>query len=326
MKAIDIILEKKLVNKVEIAEAKKESKKTGLSLEESLVRLGFITEEDIARAIADKLNVPFMDLKRYVIDPNVIKLIPEKVAKRFKLMPLFKVGDSITVAMKNPQDILAIDEVRMKSGLSVVEPVLALDKDIDDAIEKSYGVGGTVAEMIQGMPKPEGDEEGNLGVETLTRIAEEAPVVKLVNLLISQAVKEGASDIHIEPGENELRVRYRIDGVLHEAVMPPKHLQNAVISRIKILAQLDIAEKRRAQDGRIITKIEDKNIDLRVSTFPTVHGENIVLRILDKSSAIKKLTDIGMSPDWLKTYADLIKRPHGIIDLPPLVVPTTLRD
>lgn len=313
MKTIDILLKKGTVTQEQVEEARKEAQKTGLSVDKALVRLGFISEEDIAKTIASEVGVPYIDLKGYIIDPEVINLLPEETAKKFKVVPLFKIGNSLTVAMANPQNIIAIDEIRKRSGFSTVEPVLSLEEDIEKAIEQYYGVTGSVEEIIKGIPKPKGVHIEELGAERLAKIAEEAPVVKLVDLFILNAVKQRASDIHIEPEEYILRVRYRIDGVLREVATSEKHLQSAIVSRIKILSRMDIAEKRKPQDGRFAIKIQNKEIDLRVSTFPTVHGENVVLRILDKSSAILTLSELGMSPGDLKKYSELVKKPHGII-------------
>lgn len=310
---IDILLKKGIIAQDQIEEARKEIQKTGLSIDKALIRLGYVSEDDIAKTIASEMGVPYMDIKGYIVDPDVIKLIPEATAKKFKIIPLFKVGNSLSLSMANPQDIVAIDEARKKSGFNVIEPVLSIEKDIEAAIEQYYVVSGTMEDVVKGIPKPKGPQMEEFGTETLAKMAEEAPVVRLVNLVIADAVKNRASDIHIEPEEDKVRVRYRVDGVLHEIVTPPKHLQNALISRIKILSKMDIAEKRKPQDGRIMMRMEEKEIDMRVSTFPTVHGENIVMRILDKENAIMKLNDLGMKPEDLKKFNELIRRPHGII-------------
>lgn len=313
MKTIDILLKRGVIAQEQVKEARREAQKTGLALDKALVRLGVITEEDIAKTMADETGVPYMDLSGYIIDPEVIKLVPEATAKKFKVVPLFKIGSSLTIAMVKPQDIVAIDEVRKRSRFTTVEPVLSMGKDIERAIEQYYGVTGTVEELIKSIAKPRGVGGKEVSAEQLAEWAEEIPVIKLVNLLVMQAVKERASDIHIEPEEELLRIRYRVDGVLHEVTELPAHLQSAVASRIKVLSNMDIAEKRKPQDGRFMMKMQDKEIDLRVSTFPTIHGENVVLRILDKSSAIMRLAELGMAPGDLKKYDELIKRPHGII-------------
>ncbi|MBI5144391.1 MAG: type II secretion system ATPase GspE [Candidatus Omnitrophica bacterium] len=312
---IDILLAKGLISQEQIARAKDDMKKTGLSLEKTLEKLGYITEEDIVNTIAESMRVLYVDLKDYLIDTEVIKLMPEDLARKYKAIPLFKIGDTLTLAMANPRDIMALDEIRIRSRIQVIEPVLSTEKAIYDAIGQYYGVTGTLDDVIKSLGKvslPLIETEAQ-GLKTLAKAAEEAPVVKLVNLILMQAVKEKASDIHIEPEEDILRVRFRVDGILHEVSNPPKNLQSVIASRIKILANIDIAETRKPQDGRIRLKMENRALDLRVSTFPTIHGENIVLRVLDKSSVILGLADLGFSEKDLKDFDRLIRSPYGII-------------
>ncbi len=312
---IDILLAKGLLSADQIERAKEEMKKTGLSIEKTLAKLGYITEEDIVHTIAESMRVPYIDLKDYLIDTEVIKNVPEELARKHKLIPLFKIGDTLTIAMANPRDVMALDEIRLKSKIPVVEPVLSTEKDIHGAIDQYYGVTGNLDEVIKTLDKMRlpiitTDTQSS---RILSKVAEEAPVVKMINLIILQAVKDKASDIHIEPEENIVRVRFRIDGILHEVLTPSKNLQSVIASRIKILAKMDIAETRKPQDGRIGLKMENKALDLRVSTFPTIHGENIVLRILDKSSVILGLADLGFSEKDLKDFDKLIRSPYGII-------------
>lgn len=311
---VDLLLKQGLITQEQIKKATDEKRKTGLSLEKSLTKLGFVTDEDIADAIARETGIPYMDLTDYLIDPAVLKYVPESIAKRYKIVPLFKIGDTLTCAMLNPRDIVAIDEVRLKSKVPNIEPVLATEAGIQKVIDSYYGVMGSMDDVIKKIDKEKLIGIGENAKESeLVEIAEDAPVVKLVNLLITQAVKDRASDIHIEPEERLLRVRYRIDGVLQEIKTPPKHLQSAIVSRIKILSKMDIAERRKPQDGKISLRMEGKDLDLRVSTFPTVHGENVVLRILDKTNVILGLKELGFSKDVLSLYDDLIKKPYGII-------------
>ncbi|HOX55085.1 MAG: type II secretion system ATPase GspE [Candidatus Omnitrophica bacterium] len=307
---IDLLIKKGIITQDQLIKARTEAEKTGIPVERALEKLGFISEVDIAQVIADSMGVPFMDLTDYLIDSEVVKLIPEAVARKYKAMPLFKVGDSLTVAMENPQDIEAIDEIRLKSKMDSIEPVLSTEDMIQKAIDQYYGALGDTDELIKGLTKDKLEAKNAKG---LAEVAEEAPVIKLVNMFIMQAVKDRASDIHVEPEEDKVRIRYRIDGILHEIKDLPKHLQSALASRIKVMAQIDIAETRNPQDGRIQLKMENKNIDLRVSTFPTVHGENIVLRILDKSSVILGLAELGFSDNDLKDFDKVIRHPNGII-------------
>ncbi|MBM3248610.1 MAG: type II secretion system protein GspE [Candidatus Omnitrophica bacterium] len=307
---IDLLIKKGIVTPEQLNKAKGEAEKTGIPVERALEKLGFISEVDIAQVLADSMGVPFMDLTDYLIDAEVVKLIPEVVARKYKAMPLFKVGDSLTVAMENPQDIEAIDEIRAKSKMDSIEPVLSTEDMIQKAIDQYYGAFGDTDELIKGLTKDKLEVKRGKG---LAEVAEEAPVIKLVNMFIMQAVKDRASDIHVEPEEDKVRIRYRIDGILHEIKDLPKHLQSALASRIKVMAQMDIAETRNPQDGRIQLKMENKNIDMRVSSFPTVHGENIVLRILDKSSVILGLAELGFLEKELKDFDKVIRHPHGII-------------
>lgn len=261
---IELLLNKNLINQDAVDKAKGESERKKISIEKALEKLGFIAEKDIARARAEALNVPYMDLTGYSIDPEVLKLIPEDTARKCKLIPLFKIGDTLTIAMADPLDISAIDKIYSETG-KVVEVVISGEADIMNAIGQSYKVAEAIAKTVVDMGaglEIEPKEAGGKGLEAV----EEVPVVKAVNLIIMQAVKDKASDIHIEPNQNILRVRYRIDGVLHEVLQLPTRLQQVIVSRIKILAGMNIAEKRIAQDGHIEFTHEGEKIDLRVSS------------------------------------------------------------
>ncbi|NQT90190.1 MAG: type II secretion system ATPase GspE [Candidatus Omnitrophica bacterium] len=307
---VDDLVKNGTVSKEQLESAKDESKKKGMPLDKVLIKEGLVTERDIVSVLSDRLGIPFMDLSDYVVDTSVINLVPEAVAERYKLIPIFKIGQTLTIAMANPQDINAIDQVRLKSKCEI-EPVLATETDIRNAIDQYYGVTGSVEEVIKQIDASKKAAKGKKVSEA--DLAEDAPVIKLVNLIILQAVKDKASDVHIEPDEKVLRVRYRIDGILHEGIKPPKELESAILSRVKILAKMDIAEKRRPQDGRILLKMEGRDIDLRVSSFPTIFGENIVIRILDKTSVLMGLSEIGMNAAALKEFDKLIRRPYGIL-------------
>lgn len=313
--AINILLSKGLINQDQVNQAKEDMKKTGLSLEKTLEKLGYITEEDIATSVAESLHVTYVDLKHYLLNAEFAPLVPERLAKKYKVVPLFKVGQTLTVAMANPQDVVALDEIRTVSKMSAIEPAYSTEKDIQAAIDQLYGVTGTLDEIVKSIDKSKFSEisADASGAKVLTKAAEEAPVVKIVNLMIIQAVREKASDIHLEPAEDLVRIRYRIDGILREVSNLPKNLQSVVTSRIKILARMDIAETRKPQDGRIEFKTEKKVLDLRVSSFPTIHGENIVMRLLDKSSVIMGLADLGFSEKDLIVFDKMIHSPYGII-------------
>ena len=313
-KVKEILLKEGLVTQDQLVKADAEIKKTALSLPRVLEKLGLISEEDVARAVAYYLkDVAYVNLKDYVIPEEIIKLVPEEMARRHKMIPLFRILDTLTVAMANPQDVVAIDEVRATSGCQDIKPVLASESAIQKAIDAHYGLIGTVEEAVNFVER-DASLRPKLGVErSLKDLAEETPIIKIVNLFFAQAVKERASDIHIEPTEDALIIRNRIDGILHEAHNLPKHMQNAVVSRIKVLAEMDIAEKRRPQDGRIQMKTQGRDLDVRVSSFPTVHGENVVMRLLDKNSVLLGLSELGFRGKELKEFEQLATNPNGII-------------
>jgi len=296
---VSLLLKHGLVTQEEVDKATEEAKTTGRTTEKMLKELGFVSDEEIANVRAAALGLPYMDLSDYFIDQEVIKLVPENVAKKYKLVPLFKIGRSLTVAMADPQDIHAVDKIREVTNMDAIEPVLATEKGINNIIDSCYGISGTVEDILKHIEKE--------------KVSGEATIIKLVNVIIMQAMKDRASDIHIEPEENKLRVRYRIDGVLREINSIPKSLQSAIISRIKVLSDMDIAESRKAQDGRIRIKMEAGDLDIRVSAFPTNHGENIVMRLLDKSSVLFGLKELGLDEKELKEFEKLIHRPNGII-------------
>lgn len=310
-----LLLEKGLITQAQINEAMENAKKTGSSMETALEKLGYITENDIVNILAGSMGVPYINLEDYLIDTEVASLVPEQLVKKYNVMPLFKIGDTLTIAMVNPKDIMALDDIRVKTKINIIEPALATEKQIQKKIDEYYGTSSNVDEIVKtidsGKLPASASEESD--ARLLAKEAEQAPVVKLVNMIISHAVKERASDVHIEPEESEVRIRYRIDGVLHEGMAFPKHLESVILSRIKILSKMDIAESRRPQDGRMQLKMDNKRLDVRVSSFPTVHGENIVMRILDKTSMLIGLRDLGLREAEFKEFDKLIHRPYGII-------------
>lgn len=310
---IDDLIKKGIIADDQLKAAQEESKKRGLAIDKVLIQQGLIKEEDIVNIISEHMGIPFMNLSDYLIDSSVIELVPESISQKYNLIPIFKIGQTLTVAMANPQDINAIDQVSLKSKCDV-EPVLATETAIRNAIDQYYGISGGVDEVIKQMnDAKKSSAMGAVSDRELAKLADNAPVVKLVNMIIMQAVKDKASDIHIEPDEKILRVRYRVDGILHEGPKPPKDLEAAIISRVKVLASMDIAERRKPQDGRIMLKMRGKEIDLRVSSFPTVYGENIVIRLLDKTSVMLGLAELGMDKETLKSFNTIIRKPFGII-------------
>jgi len=308
---IDLLLKEGFITQDMIEKAREETKRTGLRMDAALEKLGFITEEDTVKICASDLGFPYVNLSDYGIDVELLKLIPEELVRKYSAAPLFKIGNTLTVGMVDAQDVKALDHIRKVSNMDMVEPVLVSEKGIQRILDLYYGVAGSVDEIAESFE----DEETPVVEEKqeIIKVADEAPVVKLVNIMIKKAVKERASDIHIEPEEDCLRIRSRIDGLLYEVTTLSKRMQSAVISRIKILAKMDIAESRKPQDGRIQMKLENKDLDIRVSTFPTIHGENVVMRLLDRSSVLMGLKELGFADKDRKDFEKLIQSPNGII-------------
>jgi len=313
----EYLLQKGIISEAQLKEAVEEHKRTNRRIGEILIKRGFAREEDIARALGEQLGFTFMDLSTYQIEAEAAALIPKEAALRLQTIPVFKVGDSLTVAMTNPLDVGAIDELGCLSQGMRIKPVLATPTGIKEAIAKFYGIEPVVSRQSS-VVSPQVSAEGRrlIPVEEPSKLIQEAgqaPVIKLVNQLIEEAVKSGASDIHLEPQEDGFYCRLRIDGVLHEIEPPPKKLQPAVISRIKIMAEMDIAQSRLPQDGRIQTKSLGRDIDLRVATFPTIYGEHVSIRLLDKTQGLIKLEELGFEADTLKKFKEIIYKPYGII-------------
>lgn len=308
------LVELGLLTPEKLKKAKQEAERSKEPLRRVMIRLGMVDEDAIISFYEQQLGIPRINFSNYRLDPKVIDILPENFCRKNLLIPLFKMGTNLTVAMVDPLDIFVLDEVRMKTGCEV-EPVVTPEKDLIRVFDQHYGARGTMADIVKSIDrdKLQIKEGAESDLKTLQGLVEEAPIVKLVNLLITEAIKAGASDIHIEPDELFLGTRYRVDGVLHEVASPPKDLQSAIVSRIKILSGMDIAERRVPQDGRFQLKIEDRQIDCRVSTIPTVYGENVVIRLLDLNSVLLGLSELGFSPEMLKTHEKLIHRPYGII-------------
>ena len=276
---------------------------------EILVGMRYISEPNLLRALSQQLDCPIVDLTHEPPDPAAVEIVPSEFALRHQLVPLHKNNGCLTVAMADPLDINAIDDMRLLTGLDIA-PMLASPADIRRQGEQFY-----MSRMIQDVQEAEraGEDEDNLDVADLQKMAKEELVIQMVNLIINQAIQDRASDIHVEPFEKELRVRYRVDGVLHEVNAPPKRFHPAVVSRIKILSDMNIAERRLPQDGRMRIRSSGRQIDLRISTVPTVYGESVVMRILDKQTAMLGLTELGMERSMFTRFRRLIQEPHGII-------------
>ncbi len=307
------LLEAGLVAEADLGKAQEYQKREGGSLGLALVRTGAIEDEAYATFLGKVYNLPVVKLDGQEIPAEVIDLVPPDVATKFQVLPLRRQGRVLTVAMANPSNIFAIDDIKFITGLDV-HPAVCGELAIKQAIERHYAVGESLASIMQGIEDDieivdDSDDDDEIGQQE----SHNAPVIRLVNTLLAEAVKAGASDIHIEPYERNVRVRYRIDGVLEEIMEPPVKLKNAIISRLKIMSELDIAERRIPQDGRIKVRIAGKKIDLRVSTLPTIYGEKVVMRILDRSNLKLDLADFGMEELALERIMKAIALPYGMV-------------
>lgn len=310
----EALVERGLITSEKLKKAKEEAERTKEPLRRVLIKLGMVNEDAIISFFGDQLGIPRIDFSNYILEPKVVDILPESFCRKNLIMPLFKIGEALTIAMVDPLDIFTLDEVRLKTGCEV-DPVVVSEKELIKAFDQYYGMKGTMNDIVQSIDKDKLEIKPGkeIDLKALQGLVEDAPIVKLVNLLITEAIKAGASDIHVEPDETFLGTRYRVDGVLHEVMSPPKDLQSAILSRIKILSGMDIAERRIPQDGRFQLKIDGRQIDARVSTIPTVYGENIVIRLLDLNSILLGLSDLGFDGGMLSVYEKLIHRPYGII-------------
>jgi type IV pilus assembly protein PilB len=321
----EILINESLITSEQLNQALEYQKQHGGRLGSCLMKLGFVSDDEITGVLSRQYGVPSINLKYYEVDASVIKLIPQDTAIRYQIVPLSRVGSTLTIAMTDPTNVFAMDDIKFMTGFNV-EPVVASETAISEAIQKFYGDVESVAELSKVMKDLGADEsaemelaaeEAELDLAALEKAAEEAPIIKLVNLILTDAVRRGASDIHIEPYDKELRVRFRIDGVLQAVMSPPLKLKDAVTSRIKIMSKLDISEKRLPQDGRIMIKYRKdgkrKELDFRVSTVPTLFGEKIVLRLLDRENLRLDMTKLGFEPESLGKFEQAILRPYGMV-------------
>ena len=313
----ELLVRNQLISDNQLAEAITEQKKDGIRLGAALVKLGYVQEHDLASFLSKHYGVPSIDLTQFDIDPAVVALVPAEVAQKYQLVPINRAGATLIVAMADPSNIFAIDDIKFMTGFNV-EVVVAAEAAIKDAIDKFYDQSSTMADALEGLEDLDDlelvDGDSLEDINEMARESEDAPVVKLVNLILTDAIKKKASDIHIEPYEHSFRVRYRIDGVLYEVMKPPKKLKNAITSRVKIMATLDIAERRLPQDGRIKIKMaRNQEMDYRVSCLPTLFGEKIVLRLLDKSSLQLDMTKLGYEVEALSWFKKEIHKPFGMV-------------
>ncbi|MCI0329738.1 MAG: GspE/PulE family protein [candidate division Zixibacteria bacterium] len=313
----ELLLEKKLVTQKQLDEALKIQKKTGERVGDILIRQGVITEEDFLSIISEKLSIPKVNVDNLVIAPEVIRRVPVELAKKHRLIPILQLGGALTVAMVDPLDLIAVEELKYHTGLEI-NRVIAAPSQVQKAISDYYTVQDSVAEVVRemGLPTEEfGKELAEVSRKAgeIAGAADDAPIIRLVNLLLTQGIRDTASDIHIEPEEAHLRVRFRIHGLMREAANPPRELAPAIVSRIKIMANMDVSEKRLPQDGRFTYRVEKHEVDFRVSTLPTIFGEKVVLRILDKSSLAIHLDKIGLPAALLSRLRQGMKKPEGFI-------------
>ncbi len=324
LKLGELLLKAQLINQQQLTKALDEQKNSGGKLGEVLQRLGYVTEDDIIECLSHQFGVPSINLRHFEIDPNVAKIIPVDLARKYNVIPVNKTGATLTLAMTDPTNIFAMDEITFMTGYRV-EPVVASEEAIRERIDRNFGSSRELElkKVMEDLTTVDEaalellEEEEEVDIGKLAEESQEAPVVRLVNIMLTDAIKRGASDIHVEPYEKNYRVRYRIDGLLREVMNPPQRLKDAITSRIKVLAKLDIAEKRLPQDGRIRLKarIEGRmrELDFRVSSLPTMHGEKVVLRLLDKEQLRLDMTKLGFEKSSLKKFEDNILKPYGMV-------------
>ncbi len=307
----DLLVEKGFITPAQLEEGLKAQAVTGKRIGELLVEKGFLTEEQLVDGVAERLGIPKVSLDLLVIDPAVVQRVPVDVARRYTLMPIFAMGNTLTLAMADPLNIMAIDEIRYLTG-SNIKRVIAGVSEIKEAINQYYSVADSLSEIMS--TKRDGQElRVTEPTDTVMATETETPIIRLVNLIISKAVKVQASDVHIEPDEDTLRIRYRISGTMREEASPPKSMQNELVSRIKVASNIDVSEKRLPQDGRMMMLVDGAPIDLRVSTLPTIHGEKIVIRILDRRTLRLSFQDLGFRDKIVEAWQNVIHKPEGLV-------------
>jgi len=301
-----ILLEQDLISSEQLKEAKKIQDESGKPLSQVVQDMGLVSEEKIAEIMAQQAGLTFLSLENYRINASAIAIISEELARKYGVLPIDFDDHKLVVAMTDSNNIFALDDLRIATGYEI-KPVIVTKSDLESTINHYFKMNAAVDSGI------DLDSVDDSSLSDMKEITEEAPVVKLVNLIITKAVQDKASDIHIEPQEKDMRVRYRIDGVLHEVMKSPKRIQSAILSRFKIMAGMDIAERRKPQDGHCALTIKGKSLDFRVATLPTVYGERVVLRILEKESILLNLDDLGFLSESLKMYKSAFTKPYGAI-------------
>lgn len=309
----DILLQAGYITDKQLEECLAEQKTSGKRLGSILVQKGYVTEQSLIEVLEFQLGVPHVILAKRQLDTDIIRLVPENIARKYKVFPVEKRGNRLTLGMLDPTDVFTLDDIKIMLGCDI-QPVIVTEEDLNRAFNQYYGISKSVEEVFKDINiEIEEEKEEELSAHELAALVEDAPIVKLVNLVITQAIKERASDIHVEPTEKDVYIRYRIDGHLRQMMTSPKNTQAAIISRIKIMSHMDIAEKRVPQDGRIQMKVEGAAVDLRVSSIPTVFGEKIVMRLLFKNNVLAKIETLGFLPESLEKFRGVYSQPHGII-------------
>ena len=309
----ELLLSRGLITQEQLDEARYQAAERGRSVGRTVIELGFVTEGSLVSILAEQLGLEYIDLNEAQIDPLAVAMVPEGTARRHSCIPVrFDDMNRLVVAMADPANVVAVDDIRALTKRDV-KAIVSTKADVLHAITRHYRIDHTAETLAEEAAAEKEAEEKSLERVVSSAGAEDAPIIKLVNLLITQAINDRASDIHIEPDEKTLRVRFRIDGVLHEVMSPPKSVQSGMTSRLKIMADINIAERRIPQDGRISLVVQGKGVDIRVATLPTVHGEKIVMRLLDKSSVLLRLQDLGFLPENFTRYEESFTKPYGMI-------------
>jgi type IV pilus assembly protein PilB len=312
----ELLVKENLLTAEQLRQARDDARVQGSRLGAQITKLGFLDENDLTDFVAKQYGVPSIDLEEFEIEQAVIRLIPEDVATKHTVIPVNRAGSTLILATSDPSNIFALDDIKFLTGYNI-QPVVAAEDAIRRAIDKYYDQSTSLEDVMGDFDDSDIDlihDSDNVDINELAKASEDAPVVKLVNLILTDAVKKEASDIHIEPYEKSFRVRYRIDGILYEVMKPPLKLKNAIISRVKIMSELDIAERRLPQDGRIKLKMgRGKEMDFRVSVLPTLFGEKTVLRLLDKSNLQLDMTKLGFEPSQIEMFHHAIHQPYGMV-------------
>lgn len=311
-KKIGTLLRKKgYITEDQLKTALSIQKTSGKKLGNILIDTGVLNEEQLVEVISERLKIPKLNLSALVINPNVISIIPVDIAKRYQILPVFRLGKTLTIAMADPLNVIALDQVKYITKCIIKRAVVG-EKAIAEAIDRYYSVADSVRDIL-GKEIDESDSEDPAGGMSGDVVASGSTVVRLVDMILTRAIRDGASDVHFEPDERQLRIRYRVNGIMREEAAPPKKLQAEVISRVKIASELDVSEKRLPQDGRMSIRVDDRSVDLRVSTLPTIHGEKVVIRILDKKNLKTGLPELGMKPPLIESWRGHINKPEGLI-------------